>query len=225
MVRVRSSAMREAIGRYRVLGQLGEGGMGLVYEAWDDRLDRAVAVKVVRPETLDADDVRQRFWREARSAGAISHPNICHVYEIGESEGELFIAMERLEGEALSDRMKRSPVPAPEAVQIALGVLAGLEAVHARGLLHRDLKPSNVFLTPHGVKLLDFGLARPVTTSAADASQTMPGLTLPGVVMGTPSYMAPEQVLAQPIDQRTDLYALGTVLFEMLSGAPPFQAP
>ena len=104
-------------------------------------------------------------------------------------------------------------------------MLAGLEAVHARGLLHRDLKPSNVFLTPHGVKLLDFGLARPVTTSAADASQTLPGLTLPGVVMGTPSYMAPEQVLAQPIDQRTDLYALGTVLFEMLSGAPPFQAP
>jgi TolB-like protein len=217
--------MRTAIGRYRILGQLGEGGMGLVYDAWDDRLDRSVAVKVVRPETLDASGVRERFWREARSAGGLSHPNICHVYEIGEDDGELFIAMERLEGEPLDDRMKRGRLPSPEAVQIALGVLAGLEAVHARGLLHRDLKPSNVFLTPHGVKLLDFGLALPVATVGADASQTLPGLTLPGTVMGTPSYMAPEQVLAQPVDRRTDLYALGALLFEMLSGAPPFQAP
>ena len=215
--------MREAIGRYRVLGPLGEGGMGLVYEAWDDRLDRAVALKVMRPAVHD-DLVRERFWREARSAGALSHPNICHVYEIGEDGGELFIAMEKLEGESLGDRLKRGPLTAAEAVQVALGVLSGLEAVHARGLLHRDLKPSNVYLTPHGVKLLDFGLALPVSTAGGDAGQTMPGLTLPGTVMGTPAYMAPEQVLAQPVDRRTDLYALGALLFEMLTGAPPFQA-
>jgi TolB-like protein len=214
--------MREAIGRYRVLGQLGEGGMGLVYDAWDDRLDRPVALKVMRP-SLDDGVVRERFWREARAAGALSHPNVCHVYEIGEDDGHLFIAMERLEGQPLGDRLKRGPLPAAEAVQVALGVLSGLEAVHARALLHRDLKPSNVFLTPHGVKLLDFGLALPVSTTGDDAGQTLPGLTLPGTVMGTPAYMAPEQVLAQPVDCRTDLYALGVLLFEMLSGAPPFQ--
>jgi TolB-like protein len=141
------------------------------------------------------------------------------------SEGseDLFIAMERLEGESLGDRLQRGPLPPQEAAQVALGALAALEVVHARGLLHRDLKPSNVFLTPHGVKLLDFGLAIPIASST-DASHTAPMLTLPGTVLGTPAYMSPEQILSKPIDARSDLYSLGAMLFEMLSGKSPFEA-
>lgn len=212
--------MREAIGRYRVTGQLGEGGMGVVYDAWDERLGRAVAVKTVRTQLQDPQG-RERFWREARAAGALSHPNICHIYEIGEDGDELFIAMERLEGESLAERIRRGPLPPQEAATVALGALSALEAVHARGLLHRDLKPSNVYLTPHGVKLLDFGLALPVETSS---DHTLPALTLPGVVLGTPGYMAPEQILGQTVDVRSDLYAVGAVLYEMVAGAPPFRA-
>lgn len=214
--------MREAIGRYRITGRLGEGGMGLVYEGWDDRLGRQVALKMIR-STLQDPKSRERFWREARAAGGLSHPNICHIYEIGEDGDDLFIAMERLTGESLAERLQRGPLPPQEAAQVALGALAALEVVHARGLLHRDLKPSNVFLTPHGVKLLDFGLAMPIATRS-DADHTGPMLTLPGTVLGTPGYMAPEQILAKPIDARTDLYALGAMLFEMLSGKPPFDA-
>lgn len=214
--------MREAIGRYRITGRLGEGGMGLVYEGWDDRLGRQVALKMIR-STLQDPKTRERFWREARAAGGLSHPNICHIYEIGEDGDDLFIAMERLTGESLAERLQRGPLPPQEAAQVALGALAALEVVHARELLHRDLKPSNVFLTPHGVKLLDFGLAMPIATSG-DADHTGPMLTLPGTVLGTPGYMAPEQILAKPIDARTDLYALGAMLFEMLSGKPPFEA-
>jgi len=213
--------MREAIGRYRITGSLGEGGMGLVYEAWDDRLGRQVAVKMIRGALQDR-ETRERFWREARAAGGLSHPNICHIYEIGEEGDELFIAMERLDGESLAERLQRGPLPAQEAAQVGLGALAALEAVHAHGLLHRDLKPSNVFLTPHGVKLLDFGLAAQIATSA-DPDHTEPQLTLPGTVLGTPGYMAPEQILNKTIDARTDLYALGAMLFEMLSGKPPFE--
>jgi eukaryotic-like serine/threonine-protein kinase len=196
--------------------------MGLVYEAWDDRLGRQVAVKMIRGALQDL-QARERFWREARAAGGLSHPNICHIYEIGEEGEDLFIAMERLDGESLLERLQRGPLPPQEAAQVALGALAALEAVHARGLLHRDLKPSNVFLTPHGIKLLDFGLAAPIATSA-DPDHTVPHLTLPGTVLGTPGYMAPEQILGKPVDARSDLYALGAMLFEMLSGVRPFEA-
>ena len=214
--------MRDTIGRYRITGQLGEGGMGLVYDAWDDRLGRQVAVKVIRSGLSD-ERGKERFWREARAAGALSHPNICHIYEIGEAEDDLFIAMERLEGESLAERLRRSPLPPAEAGQVALGALSALEVVHARGLLHRDLKPSNIFLTPHGVKLLDFGLPLAVS-EAIDLDQTHQALTLTGTVVGTPGYMAPEQILGKPVDARSDLYAIGAVLFEMLSGNQPFGA-
>jgi eukaryotic-like serine/threonine-protein kinase len=213
--------MRQTIGRYKITGRLGEGGMGLVYEARDERLGRSVALKMIR-SALPDQQARERFWREARAAGGLSHPNICHIYEIGEEGEDLFIAMERLEGESLGDRLQRGPLPPQEAAQVALGALAALEVVHARGLLHRDLKPSNVFLTPHGVKLLDFGLAIPIASST-DASHTAPMLTLPGTVLGTPAYMSPEQILSKPIDARSDLYSLGAMLFEMLSGKPPFE--
>jgi serine/threonine protein kinase len=144
--------------------------MGLVYEARDERLGRSVALKMIR-SALQDQQARERFWREARAAGGLSHPNICHIYEIGEEGEDLFIATERLEGQSLGDRLQRGPLPPQEAAQVALGALAALEVVHARGLLHRDLKPSNVFLTPHGVKLLDFGLAIPIASST-DASHT-----------------------------------------------------
>ncbi len=192
--------------------------MGVVYAAHDDRLGRPVALKMIR-QASDDRSARERLWREARSAASVSHPNICQLYEIGEEEGELFIAMELLEGEALAQRLTRGPLPVPEASQTALAMMAALAALHHKGLVHRDLKPSNVFLTPVGVKLLDFGLARPVTDSVA---QTEVGLTQPGNLVGTPLYMAPEQFLGAPVDARTDLFAAGAIVFEMLSGKPPF---
>jgi serine/threonine protein kinase/tetratricopeptide (TPR) repeat protein len=213
--------MIQTIGHYRVTGQLGEGGMGVVYEGHDDRLGRTVAIKVIRAS--DEDPVaRNRLWREARAAASLSHPNVCQLYEVGEDNGTLFIAMERLEGESLAQRLGRGSLPVAEAGHVALAVLAALEALHARGLIHRDLKPTNVFLTPHGVKLLDFGLVRQIAT---EPDRTDPGITLPGTILGTPRYMAPEQVLGDPVDARTDLFSVGAMLFEMLSGAPPYDAP
>ena len=137
--------------------------MGVVYAARDERLGRAVAVKTL--SSLRDETARKRFWREARAAASVSHPNICQIYEIGEDQGELFIAMELLEGESLADLVQRGPLSVSRAASIGLGMLSALSALHARGIIHRDLKPSNVFVTAHGVKLLDFGLARPEPTN------------------------------------------------------------
>ncbi|HYN07227.1 MAG TPA: protein kinase [Vicinamibacterales bacterium] len=210
-------AVPARLGHYAITRKLGHGGMGVVYAARDERLERTVALKtlsVAKDETA-----RKRFWREARAAASVNHPNICQIYEIGEDAGELFIAMELLEGRPLSDHLRQGAINASETVSIGLGMLAALSALHSRGIVHRDLKPSNVFLTPHGVKLLDFGLARPMPeldiTVAAD-------LTRAGAVMGTPRYMAPEQVVGEPVSVRTDLFAAGAILFEMLAGRPAF---
>jgi TolB-like protein len=165
---------------------------------------------------------RKRFWREARAAASVNHPNICQLYEIGEDGGELFIAMELLEGEALAERLRRGPMSVSATVPIGLGVLAALSALHARGIVHRDLKPSNVFLTPHGVKLLDFGLARPTDPALAQSLGPVTELTRTGMMMGTPRYMAPEQVTGEALDARSDLFAAGAILFEMLAGRPAF---
>ncbi len=206
------------IGRYTVERKLGQGGMGVVYAARDERLERTIALKTLSGLATD-DTARQRLWREARAAASVNHPNICQIYEIGEDDGRLFIAMELLEGEVLADRLRRGALSTAEAVPIALGILAALSALHARGIVHRDLKPSNVFLTAHGVKLLDFGLARPeLDGDGGDETE----LTRAGVVMGTPRYMAPEQVAGETVDARTDLFAAGAVLFEMLAGRPAF---
>src|SRR5262249_2497643 len=148
------------IGHYAIEHKLGEGGMGVVYAARDERLERTVALKTMSSLAND-ETARKRFWREARSAASVNHPNVCQIYEIGEDAGELFIAMELLEGEVLAERLRRGPLSASETLPIALDMLAALSALHSRGIVHRDLKPSNVFLTSHGVKLLDFGLARP----------------------------------------------------------------
>ncbi len=206
------------IGHYTVVHKLGEGGMGVVYAARDPRLERTVAVKTM--SALGGDETaRKRFWREARAAASVNHPNICQIYEIGEDNGQLFIAMELLEGEVLSDLLRRGPLSAAQTVPIGLGILAALSALHSRGIVHRDLKPSNVFLTAHGVKLLDFGLARP---ELEESLNTVTGVTRAGLVLGTPRYMAPEQAAGGLVDARSDLFAAGAILFEMLAGRPAF---
>jgi eukaryotic-like serine/threonine-protein kinase len=209
------------IGHYAIDRKLGEGGMGVVYAARDERLERTVALKMMS-SLADDETARKRFWREARAAASVNHPNICQLYEIGEDTGELFIAMELLEGEPLSERLQRGPLSVSEAVPIGLAVLAALSALHARGIVHRDLKPSNVFLTPHGVKLLDFGLARPSDPNLARSLGSAAALTRTGMLMGTPGYMAPEQMMGEDLDARTDLFAAGAILFEMLAGRPAF---
>lgn len=193
--------------------------MGVVYAAYDEQLERTVAIKMIH-ERLAGPVMRDRLLREARAAASVRHPAVCQLYEIGEEQGELFIAMELLEGESLADRLLRGPVPPAEAGRIALGLLGALEALHTRGLVHRDLKPSNVFLSIHGLKLLDFGLARPIEANVAQ--HTFAALTLPGTIVGTPHYMAPEQALGELVDARTDLFASGIIVYEMLAGATPF---
>lgn len=207
-----------AIGRYAVTGLLGEGGMGVVYAAHDAVLDRPVAIKMIRP-AVDDGESRDRLIREARAAASLNHPAICQVYEAGDEHGQLFLAMELLQGESLATRMARGPMSIQEAGVIALGILSGAEALHARGLIHRDLKPSNIFLTPHGVKLLDFGLTMPRDASMAETGER---LTRPGMMMGTPQYMAPEQLGGQEVDQRADLFSTAVVIYEMLAGRVPF---
>ena len=192
--------------------------MGVVYAARDERLHRTVALKTMAPRA-ESETARLRFWREARAAASVNHPNVCQVYEIGEDGGELFIAMELLDGVSLAERLKQGPMNVSETVSIGRGILAALSALHAQGIVHRDLKPSNVFLTSHGVKVLDFGLARPVRYAEAHTELDLTGT---GVVLGTPRYMAPEQALDAAVDARTDLFAAGAILFEMLAGRPAF---
>jgi eukaryotic-like serine/threonine-protein kinase len=206
------------IGHYVIRRKLGAGGMGVVYEANDERLKRTVAVKTMLAVAHD-ETARKRFWREARAAASVNHPHVCQIYEVGEEGGTLFIAMELLDGEPLSEQLKRGALTVDQAVPIAVDMLAALDAIHAGGIVHRDLKPSNVFLGRYGVKLLDFGLARPEMKTMVD---TIDGLTRAGAVLGTPGYMAPEQITGDPVDARTDLFAVGAILFEMLAGRPAF---
>ena len=206
------------IGRYRITDTLGEGGMGVVYAAVDEQLERPLAVKVLRRESAADPVARERFWREARLAASVNHPHICQLYEIGESDGQLFMAMERLDGEPLAARLGRGAMPLADAVRIGLEVLEALEALHRRGITHRDLKPSNVFLTAHGAKVLDFGIS---LVQAEDATRLLTG---PGAMLGTPKYMAPEQVLGESVTASTDLFAVGAILYEMLAGVAAFEA-
>ena len=211
--------MPERLGRYRLLHRIGRGGMGTVFAAEDQSLGRRIAVKTI----LSVDESsRERFRREARAAAAVNHPNICQVYEIGEDSGQMFIAMELLEGESLAQRLKRGPMSVEESGSLARGILAALQALHDAGTLHRDLKPSNVFLTRHGVKLLDFGLARSLPGELTEEVQTVDQLTRPGVLIGTPRYMAPEQVQGRATVVGTDLFAAGAVLYEAVAGRPAF---
>ena len=212
-----SPAEPEMIGRYRVTRRLGQGGMGVVYAAHDERLDRTVAIKRIRGAAGDS-ALRERLLREARAAARINHPNVCHVYELAEEHGELYLVMELLEGESLEQRLARDRMVVADALRITLGVLSALEALHTRGIVHRDLKPSNVFLTQHGVKLLDFGLARPL----AEQLKGDMTLTEPGTLVGTPRYMSPEQWESEALTPASDLFAMGAILFETLAGKPAF---
>jgi non-specific serine/threonine protein kinase len=206
------------LGRYAIERKLGQGGMGVVYAARDERLERTVALKTMSSLASD-ETARKRFWREARAAASVNHPNVCQIYEIGEDGNQLFIAMELLEGEPLAERLGRGPLSVSQTLPIGLEMLAALAALHARGIVHRDLKPSNVFLTPHGVKLLDFGVAR-LGLERSPGGET--NLTPTGMMLGTPAYMAPELVTDDAFDARSDLFALGAILFEMLAGRQAF---
>lgn len=208
------------IGPYRVTRKLGEGGMGVVYAAVDEKLNRPVAVKTIRDAGADT-AARERFWREARAAAAVNHPNICQLYDIAEDGDQLFLVMELLEGQPLSEKLQAGSMSPHDALSLLLPVLEALEALHARGIVHRDLKPSNVFVTSYGVKLLDFGLARQV---ADDLAATAPDLTVAGQLVGTPAYMAPEQLDGSVVDVRADLFAAGVLLFEMVAGRSLFAA-
>jgi len=207
------------VGRYRVIELLGEGGMGRVHLAEDDALRRKVALKTLKRTDESS---QRRFVREARSAARVSHPNLCPIFEVGEEGGQPFLAMELLSGETLSARLRRGPLTPPEALDLAEDLLSALAALHDAGVVHRDVKPSNLFLTPHGGKLVDFGLARELPSEVARSIASATDFTSPGLIIGTPGYMAPEQVLGQPVDARADLFAAGIVLYEALTGRRPF---
>ena len=207
------------LGPYQIVKPLGSGGMGEVYRAHDARLVRDVAIKVL-PTELSSDPVRrQRFEREARAIAALNHPHICILHDIGDDDGIEYLVMELLDGESLADRLARGRLAVEEVHQNATAIVETLAVVHERGLVHRDLKPANIFLTRHGVKLLDFGLAR----DARPASVEDTGVTQTGLVMGTPRYMAPEQLRGGITDPRTDLFAAAAVIYEMAVGRPPFE--
>jgi serine/threonine protein kinase len=212
----------EQIGPYRILSKIGEGGMGVVYKAADQRLGRVVALKVIRVFEGQPSR-RQRFWQEARAAAQVAHPNACRIYDITEEQDRLVLVMEFIEGETLAQRIEKGSVPAQEAGQIALSLLSALEAFHKMGVVHRDLKPGNVVLSSSGTKLLDFGIAKHVLPNTLDETAgTLGDVTAPGIFLGTPSYASPEQFRGQPVDARSDLFSMGVMLFEMLTGQRPF---
>jgi serine/threonine protein kinase/tetratricopeptide (TPR) repeat protein len=196
--------------------------MGVVYKAEDQRLERIVALKVIRE--FDGDSSRRsRFWQEARAAAQVAHPNACRIYDIAEVQDRLVLVMEFIEGESLAKRLEGGPLPAQEAGQIALALLSALEAFHNSGIVHRDLKPGNIVLSNGGTKLLDFGIAKHVPINASEETlATLAGATMPGVFLGTPRYASPEQFRGRPVDARSDLFSMGAILFEMLTGQPPF---
>jgi eukaryotic-like serine/threonine-protein kinase len=218
--------MNKSLSRYRVIEKIGAGGMGEVYRARDAHIGRDVAIKVI-PASLSNDPERvKRFEQEARAAGALNHPNIVSIYDVGNQEGSLFIVMELLEGQSLRERIVRGPVPPRTAIDYATQIARGLGAAHSKGIVHRDLKPENLFLMKDGrVKLLDFGLAKlspsQILTYAGDRTVSAP-VTETGALLGTVGYMAPEQVRGESVDHRSDLFALGAILYEMLTGRRAF---
>ena len=202
-------------GKYRIVEEIGRGGMGVVYKTEDLKLKRCVALKFLPPHLMDSPELKERFLIEAQAAAALNHPNICVIHEVGESEERPFIAMEHVEGETLRDRVKKGPLKTEEALDIAIQVAAGLGEAHRKGIIHRDIKSANIMVTDKGqAKVMDFGLAKLQGGSSLTKSQT---------TLGTVAYMSPEQARGDDLDQRTDLWSLGVVLYEMLTGELPFK--
>ena len=209
------------VSHYRIVGKLGVGGMGVVYDAEDERLPRRVALKFLSEELADDPDATRRLRREAETIALLNHPNICTIYDVDAHEGRPFIAMERLDGTTLKVYMARKTLDTPEIAEIAGQIADALAVAHGKGVIHRDIKPGNIFIGEHGhVKVLDFGLARRLPP--ADAETGMEGSTIPGRPLGTASYMAPERILQLPLDARSDLFSLGVVIYEMATGRLPF---
>jgi len=209
-------ATASLIGRYRILGELGRGAMGIVYEAADDLLGRPVAIKTINMsgDPSERADHEARFLQEAKAAGGLSHPNVVTVYDVGRESDLLYMAMELLDGRELRDFLADGELPLTRAVDIAAQIADGLAFAHERGVVHRDIKPSNIMVLPGGTaKIMDFGIARIRTSDVK---------TQTGMRLGSPRYMAPEQLLGQPVDRRADIFALGVVLYEMLAGIAPF---
>jgi serine/threonine protein kinase len=214
----------DRVQHYRLLHRLGAGGMGEVYLAEDPRLGRQLALKLLPAEFAQDANRRARFLTEARAAAALNHPNICTVYDAGETaEGRLFIALELLEGETLDVRLKGGPLEVTEVVRIGLQLASALEAAHAKGILHRDLKPANLHLDARGhLKVLDFGLAKRLGPEPGSAEDSTQWQTRTGGILGTPQYMSPEQALGKALDPRSDLFSCGAALYELLTGRGPF---
>jgi len=211
----------QTLGCYEVKELLGSGGMGEVYVAEDPRLGRKVALKLLAPALLHDSQSRSRLLREARSVATLNHPHICTLYDIGQQNGIDFLVMEYLEGETLAVRLERGPLPLDQALHSAIEIADALDKAHRHGIIHRDLKPGNIMLTKSGTKLLDFGLAKLVLDKGIPPDRR--DLTSKGIVLGTLQYMAPEQVEGKKADPRTDIFAFGSVLYEMITGQKAFQ--
>jgi serine/threonine protein kinase len=216
------------LGPYEIVSLLGAGAMGEVYKARDRRLDRTVAVKILPAEVSADGHRRERLRREARAISSLTHPHICTLYDVGDQDGIEFLVMEFLAGETLAHRLLRGPLPLDEVLRIGSQLADALDSAHRQGWVHRDLKPANVMLTSSGAKVLDFGLARWLRDESTDtladpAGTAHPTVTQAGMIVGTLQYMAPEQLEGKPVDGRSDLFALGAILYEMTTGRRAFE--